>query len=267
MSSTERVHRKGRSIDAGTSAAAVVALLHAEDLNAVRAVGKVQGAIARGAERIAQALGSGGRLVYAGAGTSGRLGALDAAECPPTFGTEPQQVVALIAGGPGALTRAVEGAEDDARAGRRVVRRLGVGANDVVCGISASGKARWVRAVLAQARAQGAATILICCDPRMARKIPVDLRICPATGAEVLAGSTRLKAGTATKLVLNALSTAAMARLGKIEAGRMAALRPTNRKLQKRAVGIIAELLGVSDAEAASRLRKSGDVGRALGRG
>ncbi len=264
MSSTERVHPRGRRLSAQSSAAEVIALLHAEDLKAARAVGRVSRAIARGAELIARALADGGRLIYAGAGTSGRLGALDAAECPPTFGTLPRQVVALIAGGPRALTRAVEGAEDDTRAGKRAMQDAGAGPLDVVCGITASGRTPWVRAALEQARRQGAATFLVCCDPRAARAVRVDLRICPDTGAEVLAGSTRLKAGTATKLVLNALTTAAMVRLGRVTGGRMAALNPTNRKLRKRAVEIVADLLGVDPFEASRRLNAAGDVEGAL---
>lgn len=264
MSATERVHTRGRSLGHSSTARQVIALLHSEDLRAVRAVGQVRAAIARGAELIAQALRDGGRLIYVGAGTSGRLGALDAAECPPTFGTAPGQVVALIAGGPKALTQAVEGAEDDAGDGKRTMRKAGVGPRDVVCGISASGRAAWVLAALAQARRLGARTMLVCCDPNAARSIRVELRICPNTGAEVIAGSTRLKAGTATKLVLNALTTSAMILLGRVQGGRMSAMQPTNKKLQKRAVGIVAELLGIDRAQAARRLRAAGSVAAAL---
>jgi N-acetylmuramic acid 6-phosphate etherase len=261
MSSTERVHPRGRLIGPGSSTREVVDLLHQEDRRAVRAAGRVRGAIARGAEMIAQALMAGGRLVYVGAGTSGRLGALDAAECPPTFGTSAAQVVALIAGGPRALTEAIEGAEDRVVDARRALRAAKVGAIDVVCGISASGRTPWVLAALAEARKRGATTMLVSCNPAAARRVRVDLRICPNTQAEVLAGSTRLKAGTATKIVLNALTTAAMIRLGRVEAGRMIGLRPTNRKLQARAVRIVADLLGIDRAEAARRLEREGIEG------
>lgn len=264
MSSTEQIHSKGRKLGADSSAKQVIALLHAEDLKAVKAVGKVRAQIAAAAELIAAALGDGGRLIYAGAGTSGRLGALDAAECPPTFGTQPWQVVALIAGGPKALTRAIEGAEDDGLDAVRVIRGFKAAEGDVVCGISASGRTPWVLALLDEARLLGAKTILVCCNPRLSRHVKVDVRICPDTGAEVLAGSTRLKAGTATKLVLNALSTAAMVKLGHVKAGRMVKLRPTNAKLRERAVGIVADLLGVDHSEAARRLAAAGDVEQAL---
>ncbi len=264
MSTTEQVHRKGRRLGVGSTVTAVIALLHEEDLKAVKAVGRVRTQIAAGADLIAASLSRGGRLIYAGAGTSGRLGALDAAECPPTFGTARWQVVALIAGGPPALTRAVEGAEDDVVDGARRIRAVKADARDVVCGISAGGRTPWVLAVLEQARSLGAKTMLVSCNPKAARKVAVDVGILPDTGAEVIAGSTRLKAGTATKLVLNALTTAAMVRLGHVEAGRMTKLRPTNAKLQRRAVGIVSDLLGIDRSKAARRLKAAGDVAGAL---
>ena len=264
MSSTEKVHPKGRRLGAKSSARQVVELLHREDLKAVKAAGRVRKPIAAAAELIATALRGGGRLIYAGAGTSGRLGALDAAECPPTFGTAPWQVVALIAGGAKALTRAVEGAEDDVIDAVRTIRGSKAGMGDVVCGITASGRTPWVLALLKEARLLGARTVLVSCNPRASRTVKVDVRIVPDTGPEVLAGSTRLKAGTATKLVLNALSTAAMVRLGHVTCGRMSRLKPTNAKLRERAVGIVADLLGVDRRVAASRLDAAGDVAKAL---
>lgn len=264
MSSTERIHPKGRRLGPGSRARAVVDLLHAEDLRAVKAAGKTRAPIAAAANRIFNALKIGGRLIYVGAGTSGRLGSLDAAECPPTFGTAPWQVVALIAGGPKALTRAVEGAEDDTADARRVIRKNKVGSADVVCGISASGRTPWVIAALDEATRAGAQTVLVSCNPRLAKKVRVDVCIAADTGAEVLAGSTRLKAGTATKLILNALSTAAMVRLGHVQAGRMSRLRPTNSKLEARAIGIVADLMGIERPEAARRLKAAGDVAGAL---
>jgi N-acetylmuramic acid 6-phosphate etherase len=146
----------------------------------------------------------------------------------------------------------------------RVVRGFKVKEGDVVCGISASGRTPWVLALLDEARLLGAKTVLVCCNPRGSRAVKVDVKVCPDTGAEVLAGSTRLKAGTATKLVLNAISTAAMVKLGHVQAGRMVKLRPTNAKLRERAVGIVADLLGVDHSEAARRLEAAGDVARAL---
>ncbi len=264
MSTTEGVHPRGRRLGARSSIRSVLDLLHLEDQKAVKAVGRVRPQIAKAAKLIAQALSAGGRLIYIGAGTSGRLGALDAAECPPTFGTAAWQVVALIAGGPQALTGAIEGAEDDVADGTRSIRAARACAKDVVCGVSASGRTPWVLAALAQARVLGAKTVLVSCNPQAARKVSVDVRICPDTGAEVIAGSTRLKAGTATKLVLNALSTAAMVKLGHVEAGRMSKLRPTNAKLRDRAVGIVSDLLGVDRMEATRRLEAAGDVAGAL---
>lgn len=264
MSTTEQIHPKGRKLGARSSARDVVSLLHAEDLNAVKAVGRVRPQIAAAANLIASALEAGGRLIYAGAGTSGRLGALDAAECPPTFGTEPWQVVALIAGGAKALTRAIEGAEDDVIDAVRIIRGVKAAEGDVVCGISASGRTPWVLALLDEARLLGCKTVLVSCNPREAKKVRVDVRIAPDTGAEVIAGSTRLKAGTATKLVLNALTTAAMVKLGRVEQGRMSRLRPTNAKLRERAVGIVADLLGVQRKEAERRLDAAGDVAKAI---
>jgi N-acetylmuramic acid 6-phosphate etherase len=189
------------------------------------------------AERVAEALAGGGRLIYVGAGTSGRLGLLDAAECPPTFGTEPWQVQAIIAGGTPAILKAVEDAEDDAKAGARAVLALKPTATDVVCGISASAQTRFVIGALAAARKAGSHTVLICCNPK-ARRSLADQLLVANTGAELVAGSTRLKAGTATKLILNSISTAAMVRLGRVVAGQMVQLQPLNRKLRKRAARI-----------------------------
>lgn len=260
--STEGIHRRAREVGPAADVGRIVALLHAEDRKAVRAAGRVRPAIARGAALIAAALRAGGRLIYVGAGTSGRLGTLDAAECPPTFGSEPSQIVAIIAGGPGALTEAVEGAEDDARAGAKAMR--GVSAADVVCGITASGTTPFVLGALRAARRRGARTLLVACNPDAARKVAVTVRISPNTGPELVAGSTRLKAGTATKLVLNALTTAAMVKLGAVDAGRMVRLKPTNAKLTRRAIQIVSDGLGIPAAEAVTRLVAAGSVEGAL---
>lgn len=205
---------------------------------------------------VARALRRGGRLIYVGAGTSGRLGVLDASECPPTFGTRPNQVQAIIAGGPKALTAAVEGAEDDAAAGAREVRRRRIGPCDVVAGIAASGRTPFVRAALREAIKAGATTALICFNPRL--KLPPserpDVFIATDVGPEVLTGSTRLKAGTATKLLLNMFTTLAMVRLGKVTGNLMTDLNPSNAKLRDRAIRIVMQLTGTSRQAASSRL-------------
>ena len=211
---TERPNRASRDLDR-LSPVRVARLMNREDRRAVDAVGRVAPRIAAAVALITRALAAGGRLFFVGAGTSGRLGVLEAAECPPTFGTPPRLVQAIMAGGRGAVFRSREGAEDDAAAAARVVRAR-VRAGDVVVGVSASGVTPFVRAALAAAAARGAATILVACNPRTGVRVRADLVIAPAPGPEVLAGSTRLKAGTATKLVLNTLTTASMARLGKI---------------------------------------------------
>lgn len=239
---------------------AVVGLLLEEERKSQAAALQARGAIARAAELVATALEQGGRLIYVGAGTSGRLGALDAAELPPSFGLDPAQAVAVVAGGPAAVRRAVEGAEDRTEGVRRAFRRLGVGRHDVVCAIAASGVTPFARAALDEAAVRGAARIFITCTPLVARALEkqVDVLVLLAVGPEVLAGSTRLKAGTATKMALNAISTAAMVRLGKVWRGRMVDLMATSAKLRDRAVRIVAELAGVERVEAAARLAAAG---------
>ncbi|MBK7864813.1 MAG: N-acetylmuramic acid 6-phosphate etherase [Archangiaceae bacterium] len=197
--------------------------------------------IAALADVLAETLLLGGRLFYVGAGTSGRLGALDAAEWPPTFGTPPRWAKALIAGGPKALRRAVEEVEANPRAGAKAVRAA-VREGDLVIGITASGTTPFVLGALAEAKRRRAVTALVTCNPKAPAK--VDFRVSADTGAELVAGSTRLKAGTATKLVLNAVSTVAMIRLGRVKRGRMIFLRPLNPKLRARAARIAASLSG-----------------------
>jgi N-acetylmuramic acid 6-phosphate etherase len=250
---TERTHPASLDLDR-LSAGEIVQRLHAEDEAAVRALAGVLPQIARAAEAARDALAAAGRIIYVGAGTSGRLGALDAAECPPTFGSRAEQVIALIAGGPRALRRAVEGAEDDAGEGSRQIRRAGVGPNDLVVGISASASTPYVLGALRQARAAGARTVLVSCNAPAADRRAADLVIAPATGPELVAGSTRLKAGTATKLVLNAISTVAFVLLGKVYRGRMVDLRPTNQKLRARALRIVTELTELPEREARTLL-------------
>jgi N-acetylmuramic acid 6-phosphate etherase len=218
--------------------ARVLKAMHREDLVAVRAVGKILPELARLADEVADRLGTGGRLFYVGAGTSGRLGALDAAEWPPTFGTPPHLGQAIIAGGPRALLRSIEEVEADAKAGARAVAH--VKPSDLVCGITAGGTTPFVLGALKEARRRGAATALVTCNP--AAPARVDFVIALKTGPEVVAGSTRLKAGTATKLVLNAISTAAMFRLGRVVRGRMLHVQPLNPKLRARLKRIRADL-------------------------
>jgi len=254
---TERPNRASRALDR-LPPLAIAALMNREDRRAVAAVGRVRRQIAAAVELIVAALRRGGRLVFVGAGTSGRLGVLEAAECPPTFGTPPRLVQAIMAGGRGAVFRAREGAEDDARAAARAVRRR-VRAGDVVVGVSASGVTPFVRGALAAARRRGARTVLVACAPAApARGSRARLVIAPAPGPEVLAGSTRLKAGTATKLVLNTLTTASMARLGRVWGNRMVDVVPRSAKLRARAQALVAELGGVPRARARRLLAASG---------
>ena len=253
---TEALHPRAARLDT-MPAEEVVGLMLGEEGKAVRAAQARSAEIGRAAQLVADKLAAGGRLVYAGAGTSGRLGALDAVECVPTFGVPPSRVAAVIAGGPSALTRSVEGAEDDPRDAEQRMRRAAVGPADAVCGIAASGVTPFVRAALEYARFRRAATVFVTCgrvdDPRIA-----DVVIALATGPEVIAGSTRLKAGTATKVVLNAISTTAFVLLGKTYAGLMVDVRPTNAKLWARAVRIVGALSGLDEAAARKLIEKAG---------
>ena len=251
---TEQANRASRALDRLTPLR-IALLMNREDRRAVLAVARVRREIAAAVETIVAALRRRGRLFFVGAGTSGRLGVLEAAECPPTFGTPRRLVQAIIAGGPAAVFRSREGAEDDARAAARAVGTR-VRPGDVVVGVSASGVTPFVRAALATARRRGARTVLVACNPQP-RGARADVVIAPAPGPEVLAGSTRLKAGTATKLVLNTLTTATMARLGKVYGNRMVDLQPRSAKLRERAVRLIAEIAGVRLPLARRALAKS----------
>ena len=251
---TERVNPRSARLDR-LGARAIATLMNREDRIAVAAVGRVAPAIAAAVDTIVAALAAGGRLFFVGAGTSGRLGVLEAAECPPTFGTRPGLVQAIMAGGRRSVFRSREGAEDDARAAARTVRAR-VRRGDVVVGVSASGVTPFVRAALVTARRQGAATVLVQCSAVRGRAA-AGVVIRPVPGPEVLAGSTRLKAGTATKLVLNTLTTASMARLGKIYGNRMIDLQPRSAKLRARAERLVAEIAGVGPARARRALREA----------
>lgn len=239
------------------SALELVQLMNQQDSAVVRAVQDAQESIAQGILLIAEALAQGGRLFYVGAGTSGRLGVLDASECPPTFRTDPTMVQGLIAGGPEALVRSIEGAEDSPNVGAADLTERGIGPRDVVVGIAAGGTTPYIHGALAEARTQGAKTIFFCCVSKEQVPDDYDLSIRVLVGPEVLTGSTRLKAGTATKMVLNMLSTGAMVRLGKVYQNLMVDVSVTNRKLEARALRILGELAKVSPAEAQDLLKKA----------
>jgi N-acetylmuramic acid 6-phosphate etherase len=215
-------------------------------------------AIALAADSIAAAFSRGGRLVYVGAGTPGRLGVLDASECPPTFGTDPSQVVGLIAGGKVALTTAVEGAEDDEEAAVRDLDALGLTADDVVVGISASGRTPYVIAAILEARRRSALSVSVACNADSAAGREADIAIDVVVGPEFIAGSTRLKAGTAQKLVLNMLTTLAMVRSNKTYGNRMVDVRATNAKLVARAFTLVQDVTGASDAVVSTALDDAG---------
>jgi N-acetylmuramic acid 6-phosphate etherase len=238
---------------------AIAALMLGEEAKAVRAAQARADDIGKAARLIADRLAAGGRLIYVGAGTSGRLGTLDAVECVPTFGVPPSRLVPIIAGGPAALTRSIEGAEDNVRDGEQRLRRVAVGPADVVCCVAASGTTPFVRAALDYARFRRAATIFVRCGrPNDDDSGAANVVIALDTGPEVIAGSTRLKAGTATKITLNAMSTAAFVLLGKTYGGLMVDVRPTNAKLWARAIRIVRTLSGLDDASARKMIEKAG---------
>ena len=237
---------------------AIAALMLGEEAKAVRAAQARADDIGKAARLIADKLAAGGRLIYVGAGTSGRLGTLDAVECVPTFGVPPSRLVPIIAGGPAALTRSIEGAEDNVRDGEQRMRRVAVGPADVVCCVAASGTTPFVRAALDYARFRRAATIFVRCGRPDGDDGVANVVIALDTGPEVIAGSTRLKAGTATKITLNAMSTAAFVLLGKTYGGQMVDVRPTNAKLWARAIRIVRTLSGVDDTTARRLIEKAG---------
>ena len=222
----------------------ILAAMNEQDATVAARVADALPAVARAVELVVAALQEGGRLIYLGAGTSGRLGVLDAVECPPTFDTDPGRVVGLIAGGEAAVRLAVEGAEDDTALAAADLAGLDLGPSDVVVGLSASGRTPYVVAGLTAARERGAATVAVSCNRDAAVSAVADVAVEVDTGPEVLTGSTRLKAGTATKMVCNMISTAAMVRLGTVYENLMIDMRPTNRKLAGRAVRIVAEATG-----------------------
>jgi len=253
LPTTERSNPRTEGLDR-LSTHEMLARINDEDATVAGAVRSQLPQIAQAVDQIAERFQAGGRLIYVGAGTSGRLGCLDAAECLPTFGVAPERIFGIIAGGERALLRAVEGAEDDAEAGACAMDAAQVGERDVVVGISASGGAPYVRAALIRARERGAATVAVANvpDPPIARV--ADIAIVPVTGPEALTGSTRLKAGTAQKMVLNLLSTGAMVRAGKTFNNRMVDVQATNAKLRARARRLVREIGGAVDENKAARL-------------
>jgi N-acetylmuramic acid 6-phosphate etherase len=255
--STEERNPVSANIDC-LSPLEIVRIINSEDARVATAVEAELPQIAAAIEQITERLGTrGGRLIYLGAGTSGRLGVLDASECPPTFSTPPGLVVGRIAGGPQALTDAVEELEDSAEAGRADVERLGISAADAVVGITASGRTPYVLGAIEAANELGAFTIGLACNANSELARLVQIMIAPLVGPEVVAGSTRLKAGTAQKMVLNMLSTGTMIRLGKTFGNLMVDLRATNSKLRRRAMRIVQEATGLDQVQAADLLRQT----------
>ena len=235
----------------------LVRVMNEEDATVAPAVAREIRPIAAAVERIAQILRQGGRLIYVGAGTSGRLALLDALECPPTFNADPQQVQAIVAGGTGSDVSSSAEFEDRADLGREAMVERAVGSNDIVIGVAASGATVFTLAAVEEAHRRGAATVAVCCVPGSPLARAAEIAIVPAVGPEVLAGSTRLKAGTAQKMVLNMLSTGAMVRVGKAYGNLMVEVQPRNRKLQARAERILMEAAGVTGEEAAQWLRRA----------
>ncbi len=255
---TERRNPRTANIDLAEPSE-IVALMLAEDRTIADAVASQAEVIAALVARIEAAFRAGGRLLYVGAGTSGRLGVLDASECPPTFGADPRQVVGIIAGGDHALRNAIEGAEDDPAAGAAAITEAAVSSQDVVVGIAASGTTPFVHGALERARRLGAVTGMVACSPPPAAALAhVDHAVVAITGPEVVTGSTRLKAGTATKLILNMLTTGAFIRIGKTYGNLMVDLRATNAKLTDRSERIVMEVCDVSREQARAVLAEAG---------
>ena len=265
LAATEQRNARSAKMDEMGTAQLVELFIQEED-EVPRALSGAARELAAAVDLVSAALLAGGRLFYTGAGTSGRLGVLDASEIPPTFGASPELVQGIIAGGVSALYSAAEGAEDQAEAGELAVAGRGVRAGDVVCGIAASGRTPFVLGTLRRARALGAKTILLTCNPARKRTEVWDIEIDLATGPELVTGSTRLKAGTATKVALNILSTCALVRLGAVKGNLMINVQATNTKLRDRAARLVRELRGCTYEEARARLQEAGwNVRAALG--
>lgn len=243
----------------------IVELMNREDAKVVEAVRLILPKVACAIEAIVERIAMGGRLIYIGAGTSGRLGVLDASECPPTFNTPPELVVGLIAGGDRALRRAIEGAEDDRLAGGAALQEVNLSSRDVVCGIATSGRTPYVLGALDHARCTGAVTLGVTCNVGSEMDSLCDVLLAPIVGPEILSGSTRLKAGTATKMVLNMLTTGAMIRIGKTYRNWMVDLRATNVKLKDRSIRIVSGITGLDRTQSEELLREcNGEVKTAI---
>lgn len=253
---TEKRNHRSKNIDR-LSTEQIVKLINSEDKLVAPAVGKEYKKIAAAVEMIVEHFRKKGRLFYIGAGTSGRLGVLDASECPPTFGVSPLLVQGIIAGGKKAIVRAIEGAEDKTNDGKKAIKKHKISSKDVVIGIAACGLTPFVRAALEEATKKDAGTIFITCSPENLRNIPAEIIINPVVGPEVITGSTRMKAGTATKLVLNTLTTTAMIKIGKVYGNLMVDLKATNNKLRDRSVRIVSEMTGLSKLKNAALLKKA----------
>ena len=261
---TERRNPRTRDVDR-RSTLEIVDMINTEDRRVAPAVARQRRRIAAAIDIVVERLRRGGRLLYVGAGTSGRLGVLDASECSPTFGTRPAMVQGIIAGGRRALVRAVEGAEDSTADGAAAVDAKRVRPRDVVVGIAACGITPFVAGAIRRARKSGAATLFVTCAPEARGRVSADVVINPVVGPEVVTGSTRMKAGTATKLVLNTLTTGAMIRLGKVYGNLMVDLKATNAKLRERSQRIVMELAGLSRRGARALLaRADGEVKTAV---
>jgi N-acetylmuramic acid 6-phosphate etherase len=254
---TERPNPRTARIDR-LSTRKVLELLNAEDARVPAAVRRTLPQLTRAVDAIVRAWRTGGRLFYVGAGTSGRLGVLDAAECPPTFQVSPRRVQAVLAGGRRALLRSAEAIEDSAAAGAYDLARKGARKGDVVVVLTASGSTPYALGALRWARRRGAVTVAVTSNPGSPAACRADIAVCPQTGPEAIAGSTRLKAGTAQKLILNMLSTAAMIRLGHVYRNLMVNVQMSNRKLRARGRRLLTQTLGVSNTQAAALIRKSG---------
>ena len=256
LPATEKANSRTKNIDRLITSQ-VVKLINAEDRLVAPAVGKEYKQIAAAVDMIVERFKRNGRLFYVGAGTSGRLGVLDASECPPTFGVTPKLVQGIIAGGKRALVRAIEGAEDKTNDGVAAINKNKISAKDVVVGIAACGLTPFVRASLKEAMKKGAGTIFITCAPEFVKDITAQIIINPVVGPEVITGSTRMKAGTATKLVLNTLTTTVMIKMGKVYGNLMVDLKATNNKLRDRSVRIVSRLTGLSRTKAGNLLRQA----------
>ena len=261
---TEQPNPASEGID-GLSTAGILRIINNQDAEVAEAVAAEIPRITEAVDAVVRAIGAGGRVFYIGAGTSGRLGVLDAAECPPTFGVSPDLFHGVIAGGEAALARATEASEDDPAGGARDLAARGFQKADVLVGIAASGRTPYVLGAVAAARAIGAVTVGISCTPDSELAQAVEIAITPLPGPEIVAGSTRMRAGTATKLVLNMISTATMIRLGYVYGNRMVNVKPTNAKLRARAIRIVVEAGGVDAVRAEALLDEAaGNVRTAI---